>query len=165
MTQHFDTYIPLAIASAGRNGVPPLWVLGVIGKESSFGDPVATWEPNAGEYSYGVMQVLGSTARGLGFNGSPVELLRPDVGIEWGTRYLAWLRQKYGDDFDAVLSAYNFGHPEPVAGRGYVQAVRAWMDQLGGAVEDNAPVAAIAGGLFLIWYAFRGPVGKRKGER
>lgn len=59
--------------------------------------------------SFGLMQVLGRTARGEGFSGYLPELFLPEVGLEWGIRHLQWLQNKYSIRND-VIAAYNFGH-------------------------------------------------------
>jgi len=136
----------LIYTDAARNAaqtlqVPLQWVLGVIGAESSFQAPAQTWEPAAAEYSYGPMQVLGSTARGLGFQGALGDLMAPETGIYWGTAYLRQLIDRYGFDFDSVISAYNRGHADKVAGAGYIARVTAWLGQL---PADLAALAADA---------------------
>ncbi len=89
--------------------VPVSWISAVILAESS-GDPMAyRYEPARKEASYGLMQLLESTARGLGFSGSADQLYLPSVNIDLGTRYLAGLRERWGDDLKAVYSAYNSG--------------------------------------------------------
>jgi len=61
--------------------------------------------------SFGLMQVMGQTARELGFGGWLTELTVPAVGLEWGCRYL----RKMADNFLAdggwpmVMRAYNGG--------------------------------------------------------
>jgi len=59
--------------------------------------------------SYGLMQVMYSTARELGFGGEPELLFLPDVGLEGGCRKLAAeLTWAHGDVRNA-LAAYNGG--------------------------------------------------------
>lgn len=57
--------------------------------------------------SWGPMQIMGATARELGFRGWFAELCGPR-GIEYGCRYLARLYDRYGNWHDAI-AAYNAG--------------------------------------------------------
>ena len=73
------------------------------------GVPAATelWQQRA---SWGLCQVMGATARFLGFRGAFLSALcHPDIGLELGARYLASLLRRM-DESDA-LSAYNAGAP------------------------------------------------------
>jgi soluble lytic murein transglycosylase-like protein len=56
--------------------------------------------------SWGVMQVLGATARGMGYTLRPEEFA--DYSLEYGTRYLALKLRQWGSLQDA-LAAYNGG--------------------------------------------------------
>lgn len=60
--------------------------------------------------SWGLLQIMGATAREQGFRGWLAELCSPEVGLEWGCRYLANLRRKYGHEgWAVVVRAYNDG--------------------------------------------------------
>ena len=52
---------------------------------------------------YGMMQILPATARGMGFQGEPSDLLKADTNLKWAVKYLrgAWLLS-YGDEPTAV---------------------------------------------------------------
>ncbi len=65
-------------------------------------------ELHAQKFSFGPMQIMGSTARSLGFSGYLPELCLPPVGIHYGCLYLAQKLRKYGSYMDAV-AAYNAG--------------------------------------------------------
>lgn len=58
--------------------------------------------------SFGLMQIMGGTARGLGYKGILVDLLDPKVNIEWGTQYFKknCMRYIYVND---QIAAYNAG--------------------------------------------------------
>lgn len=60
--------------------------------------------------SWGLMQVMGANAweLGLSFDRFPSELCMAQVGVEYGSRYLAKLWKKYGS-LHEVISAYNAG--------------------------------------------------------
>lgn len=83
--------------------------------------------------SFGLMQIMGETARDIGFVGHLTELFVPEVGLEWGIRYLQNLLAKYHDR-DAAVSAYNWGHVARKNGRflnqdSYVNKVRAVLGE------------------------------------
>lgn len=60
--------------------------------------------------SWGIMQIMGATARYLGFRGWFGELLDAETNIRFGARYLAQLKGRYGLEAE-VVSAYNQGQP------------------------------------------------------
>jgi hypothetical protein len=61
--------------------------------------------------SWGLMQIMGQTARERGFRGWHAELIVPEVGLEWGCRYLRWLVDLYlvDGDWPTVMRAFNGG--------------------------------------------------------
>lgn len=60
--------------------------------------------------SYGLMQIMGSTARMYGFKGEYEELLDPEVNIRIGAKILKDLIKKYNGELKYVISAYNCGN-------------------------------------------------------
>lgn len=61
--------------------------------------------------SFGPMQVMGQTARQMGFSGAFLtELTHPEVGMYWGMLYMYQQVQKYGN-IEEALAAYNAGTP------------------------------------------------------
>lgn len=64
--------------------------------------------------SWGSMQIMGGTARMMGFKGvSLAELVDPEVNLEFSVKYLAHLRDKYYAEhgWEGVIAAYNAGSP------------------------------------------------------
>jgi soluble lytic murein transglycosylase-like protein len=66
--------------------------------------------------SWGLMQVMGFTAREMGFEGNLPELCMPENGIDYGARYLKKLQERYGKpgtlEWDErVVASYNAGSP------------------------------------------------------
>jgi len=61
--------------------------------------------------SFSYLQIMGETARSMGFRGWFGELLTPGVGLEWGCRYLARLRDRFFESggWETVCRAYNGG--------------------------------------------------------
>jgi soluble lytic murein transglycosylase-like protein len=76
---------------------------------ASLGITVDT-ETIAQMHSYGLIQIMGGTARSLGYNGYLAELVDPLKGLLWGCDFLATLKAKYGD-LGKVAAAYNAGSP------------------------------------------------------
>jgi len=58
--------------------------------------------------SWGLCQVMGATARDLGFTGNIVELVNPSLGLEYGCLYLK-SKLQHGVPTEAALAAYNAG--------------------------------------------------------
>lgn len=94
--------------------------------------------------SFGLMQVMGQTARELGFDGPFLTgLCDPATGLAYGCRLLARLAARYKsrpDAWQAVAAAYN-GGPGAVRGPGdyanpaYVQNIGARLAKLGASWE------------------------------
>lgn len=63
--------------------------------------------------SWGLMQVMGQSAREMGFTGPFSDLLIPEVGLYWGCKHLAIKKRLYFARYGwaGVLSAYNAGSP------------------------------------------------------
>jgi len=102
-------YSAMAQQYADLYGVPSLWVEAVIQTESS-GNPAATrYEARLSESSWGLMQLLESTARNLGYNGPAEGLLDPQTNIDFGTKLIRQLYDRVGEDAAAMYSAYNSG--------------------------------------------------------
>jgi soluble lytic murein transglycosylase-like protein len=66
------------------------------------------------KHSWGLMQIMGGTARDMGFRDLMPKLCIPRVGLEFGTRYLKNRINRYGiDDVERLYAAYNAGTPKP----------------------------------------------------
>lgn len=83
------------------------------GKTPDFRPDGSSWDTEriGRAISWGLMQVMGETARVVGFRGWFGELLTPAVGLEWGCRYLRRLADRYLADggWPTVMRAYNGG--------------------------------------------------------
>ena len=112
-----------------RHGINPPLVQAIIEVESS-GDPLAMrYEPEWPYFvetgvrgvsrateemqqatSWGLMQVMGTTARELGCDAPFLSALcSPRVGLEFGCRYLAKQLARYDGNEVAAVAAYNAG--------------------------------------------------------
>ncbi len=137
--------------------VPEIWIRGVIATESS-------WRPDviSSDGGYGLMQLMPATAAGLGYSGTLDGLLDPDTNIQLGTKLLGQLRVRWGDDVQAVYSAYNSG-----SGTSYLSSaqvakhVQNFLSNLESAIASS-PVVASTGSLSIIlvalilWYWKKG---------
>lgn len=87
----------MIVAAARENDVPVSLVQRVVIRES-------THQPEArnGPY-FGLMQILPATARSMGFQGTPSDLLDAETNLRYAVRYLrgAWLVSD-GDETEAV---------------------------------------------------------------
>ncbi|UOF83057.1 hypothetical protein [Caudoviricetes sp.] len=91
--------------------------------------------------SIGLMQVMGCRARELGHKGSLLELVEPEVGIEYGCTNLQHLYLKFDKGTD-VVAAYNAGSPlfEPSGkykNQTYVNKVFEYYNELKRGVENG----------------------------
>lgn len=121
-------YAEIVEPAAARYGVPPSWVYAFIGTES--GDvrtfqfnPVTapTWEEKAAQFSWGPLQILESTARGVGYTGQAIDLEKPEISIPLAIKYMRQLIDRGYTDFRDLYSAYNSGNPQAWTSPGAVQ--------------------------------------------
>lgn len=65
-------------------------------------------EKNLQMQSYGLAQIMGGTARWLGFTGPLPSLYKPENNLYWACKYLKYLSQKSSNIKDIICS-YNAG--------------------------------------------------------
>ncbi len=133
--------LPLYRAIARREaivqGVPFNLVDAVMWVESRY-NPAAT----GGVGEIGLMQILPSTARLLGFRGSLRELRWPQTNIRLGTRYLAGAWRLGKKDICTAVMKYRAGHGEyrfSVRSVNYCRKVRKHMSAGGYQVTGTLP--------------------------
>ena len=144
--------LALVDPAATKNGLDFWTLVAQIEKESS-GNPLAIrleqdfrWfsprgsQPTGDELefqrtSWGLLQIMGATARELGYAvpatpwpSSPLKL-DPAAALDLGCRYLAGELKRYGNIRDA-LSAYNAGHATPDNFGAYVEPILERADAL-----------------------------------
>jgi hypothetical protein len=94
-------YVKTVRAATEEYKIDPLWVVAMMWQESRF---LNRTESGAG--AVGLMQILPSTARGMGVD--PERLWVPEVNIKLGVKYLAGDLKRFGSLRLATL-AYNQG--------------------------------------------------------
>ncbi len=65
-----------------------------------------------GQMSFGLMQVMGTVARELGFEGHLTQLLHPEIGLEYGCKKLKSLIDRPNYSLSDAIAAYNAGIPK-----------------------------------------------------
>ncbi len=81
-----------------REGLDPTLVAAVVEQESDFDPRAFRAEPQIGDASRGLMQVLFGTANWMGYTGDADGLLEPENSLRYGCKYLRYLLHRYGDD-------------------------------------------------------------------
>lgn len=132
-------YRSLIESESLRAGVPAEVAEAVLATESGY-DPGAI----GGDGEIGLMQILPSTARMLGFVGSEAELAAPAVNIRYGVAYLAGAWRKGAQDLCTAAMKYRAGHGETrfsVKSVNYCLSIRSKLAARGYAVTGSVPVA------------------------
>jgi Transglycosylase SLT domain len=145
----FDDFVR---AESARYSVPVAVIKATIATESGFNPGAYRMEPALGDASRGLMQVLLSTARGLGYNGEAGNdqrrvggLYDPWTSIQLGTFYLARQAGRYPDrPWTDVYAAYNAGslrYKSNGAGKVLINApaVALWRKHYAYFAGDSAP--------------------------
>ena len=93
--------------------------------------------------AWGLMQVMGATARELGFEDWLSELVFPETNIRLGIEFLGRKMSQYldRDGIEGVVAAYNSGAPRrrpdgKFVNQGYVDRVMEAMERYKAAVEE-----------------------------
>ena len=153
---------------AAEYGLPPALVKAVIQIESSGNTWAARYEPayysryiagkgravpagvsrdteeHSQATSYGLMQVMGGTARDEGFKGKFLtELCDPNVGIQFGCKHLSTHAKKFtkaaGHGWDSVLAAYNGGQGAVKAPGSFTEATTNYVNKIKAAMGGKLP--------------------------
>ncbi len=132
-------YRSLIEKEAARTGLAPEIAEAVMAVESGY-NPGAI----GGVGEIGLMQILPSTARMLGFVGSNADLAVPETNIRYGVTYLARAWQLAGGDLCTAVMKYRAGHGESrfsYLSVNYCLAVRSKLAARGFRVTGTVPVA------------------------
>lgn len=84
--------------------------------------------------SWGLIQIMGTVAREMGFMGWFSELCNPPIGLEFGIKYFSKKMRQYVV-LDHAISAYNHGRPwllkdGTYGNQAYVDKVRGYANNL-----------------------------------
>lgn len=134
-----DHYRGLIEKEAAQSGLAPEIAEAVMAVESGYNPSVVG---GAGEI--GLMQILPSTARLLGFSGTLAELAEPGTNIHYGVTYLAQAWRLAAGDLCTAVMKYRAGHGETrfsFLSVNYCLAVRAKLMARGFPVTGSVPVA------------------------
>ncbi len=123
---------------AEKHDLPPSLVAAMCQVESAF-NPFATryeaeyrWLVPIGDHvattietelihqrtSWGLMQIMGATARDLGYKGSLPALVGPWLGLDWGCKFLRKQIDRYDGALLDAVSAFNQGSARRDPGTG-----------------------------------------------
>lgn len=150
-------YRPLIEELAKRHELDPLVVEAIVWQESGGRTHAYRFEngfwlrylahnpeyqdknPDRVSASYGLMQVMYTTAVECGFRGEPELLFVPRIGLQCGCEYLARLLKWANGDQRKAFAAYNGGKGNAMAGppfpnEKYVKSVEQWIERVTGAV-------------------------------
>lgn len=82
-----------------------------------------------GSPSYGVCQIKYSTAKMLGFTGSPAELQNPKINVYYAAKYLSHLQTRYHSNISKMIISYNRGSAKKLTHTRYSDKVySAWEE-------------------------------------
>lgn len=149
-------FIEIVQEMAAREGIDPDLACAIASVESSWNPWAVRFEPawkytltpeifgerlgitlltekSMQSHSWGLMQVMGSVARELGFRGPLQMLCDPRTGATFGCKKLRSFLDKYGSEKDAIAS-YNAGGPRRYEGmyvnQGYVDKVMQTLTEM-----------------------------------
>jgi soluble lytic murein transglycosylase len=101
-------YRELVARYAQQQSIDPDWIYSTMRRESLFMPDIGS-----GGGAQGLMQLMPSTARWInrraGLHISPLRLTDPEVSIELGAAYLAWMAERFDGRYPLAIAAYNAG--------------------------------------------------------
>lgn len=109
--QNYDEFIRKA---EDTNGLPRWLLKALIQTESNFNTKAYRYEEHIKDASYGLCQMLYTTAVGLGYKGKPEGLYDSEVNIDLGAKYLKkvisiWKDEESIEKIKFGLGSYNAG--------------------------------------------------------
>lgn len=116
-----QTLEPIINEMGKKYNIEPAWIKATIKTESNWDVNASRFEAHKGDASWGLMQLLLSTARGVLSKPdlTTTQLIQPRVNIEAGVKFLSQLWSRFGNMRDAI-AAYNAGSPRLNAQGKYV---------------------------------------------
>lgn len=103
---------PIIEEMGKKYNIEPAWIKAHIKAESNWDVNASRFEAHKNDASWGLMQLLLSTAREVlgNPNLTTTQLIQPRVNIEAGTKFIAYNWTRWGNMRDAI-AAYNAGSP------------------------------------------------------
>lgn len=95
--------------AAKKYRIDPALITAMIEVESAGNAQAIRQEPRINDASIGLMQILHGTAKGLGYKGTAQGLHDPYINVDLGTRYLRRQLDRYKNQIDLAVAAYNSG--------------------------------------------------------
>lgn len=124
VTLSFSTLDPIVVEMGQKYGVDPALIKAHIKAESNWDINASRYEAHKGDASWGLMQVLLSTAKQVlgNTNLTTTQLIQPRVNIEAGTKFIAQQLARYKGNIKDAIAAYNAGSAKIVDGKYFNQA-------------------------------------------
>jgi hypothetical protein len=123
----WNTYREYIIETSDKYGVEPQLIYATIMTESRGNPNSYRYEPRLGTASYGLGQILYTTALSLGYEGNPEGLYDPKTNIDLIGRYHKRSLDRWGEmDAYALTTAYNAGNPYGHAIPGHIPKFTKW---------------------------------------
>ncbi len=118
-------------ATAQKYELDPKVIFATIMVESMGNPKAIRYEPQINDASYGLGQILYSTAKYIGFQGSTDQLYDPQTNIDLIGKYHKRTLDTYGHDLsdESLAIAYNSGNPYGKAIPGHVQKFDKWLQK------------------------------------
>ena len=118
--------------NSGKYDLDPGLIFATIMLESGGNTNAIRHEPQIGDASYGLGQILYGTARGIGFDGSAQDLFDPEVNIELIARYHKRNQEVYGGSLtpQELTIAYNSGSPYSAPHPGHITKFNKWFSKV-----------------------------------
>ena len=125
----WSTYGVFIKASARKYHLDPRLIFATIMTETN-GNPLSyRFEPQLNDASYGLGQLLYTTAQSLGFTGQPEELYDPSINIDFIARYYKRLLDEYGTlTAEQLVRGYNAGSPYNQPHPGHLERFWEWYN-------------------------------------
>jgi len=138
-----DTLEPIIQQTADKYGVDPALVKAIIKNESDYNPSAYRSEPQINDASWGLMQLLLGTAKQVSGNSNLTasDLLKPEVNIDLGTKYIAQQLNRYGGDVKNAIAAYNAGSARFNSDGSYIN--QGYVDKVYGSYQLYATVQSV----------------------
>jgi len=128
----WQRYGHLIQAAATKYDLDPNLIFATIMIESGGNTYAIRQEPRLNDASYGLGQLLYSTARGIGYTGTPTGLFDPAINIDLIAKYHRRNYDHYQEELspEDLTVAYNTGSPYKKAWPGHLQKFAKWYNSL-----------------------------------